>query len=134
MIRHRSFHPVNYKFEPVLRIHHLLRYRALLQLHPRSRLINQVHGFIRKKSIRNVTAGVINRGSNGGICVSYGMKLFISLFNTEEDFNSIRLRRRGNLDRLEAPLKRAIALNRLAVLRWSGCANALNLPTGKSGL
>src|SRR5882757_1215146 len=62
------------------------------------------------------------------------MEFLVAVLNPHDDPDRIFFVRRRYLDCLETTLKRAVLLDRLAIFRRRGCANALNLAARESRL
>ena len=62
------------------------------------------------------------------------MELLVLFLDPLDDLDRIFLVRRRHFDSLEAPLQRAVLLDRFAIFRRSRCANALDLAAGQCGL
>jgi hypothetical protein len=127
VIRNGVFHAVHDELDPLLYLGDLLRQRGLAQLHPRARLVDQIDRLVRQEAVRNVAVRVRHRELDCIICVADRVKLLVTVLDTHDDLDRVCLVRWRHLDGLEAPLQRAILLDRLAILARRGCADALDL-------
>src|SRR5216683_1751831 len=119
MVRNRVLHAVHDELDPLLHLGQLFGQGSLSQLHPRSRLVDQIDRLVRKEAIGNIPARVRNRKRNRIVGVADSMKLLILVLDPHDDLDRVILVRRRHLHRLESALKRAILLDRLPILRRS---------------
>ena len=127
LARNRAFHPSDDEFDAPLDVRHFRRQRRLAQLHTRARFIQKIDRFIRQETIGDVAVREVHRRLDRLIRVVHHMELFVARFNTLQDPHGFVLVRCPDLHGLEAPFQGAVLLDRLAVLGWGCCANALDL-------
>src|SRR5262249_10622673 len=134
VVRNRVLHPVNDKLDTLLDFGNLVRQRSLAQLDARARFVQQINGLVRQEAVRNVAVRVIDGVLDGLVHVASGWELLIALLDAVNDLDRLLFARRRNLHGLEAPLQRAVLLDRLAIFARRGCADALDLSARKRGL
>ena len=127
VIRNRRIHAVHDELDPLLHLGDLFGQRGLAQLHARAGFVDQIDRLVGQKAIGNIAARVRHGKLHRGIGIAHRMKLLIAVLDAHDDLDRLGLVRRRHLHRLEAPFQRAILLDRLAVLRRSRRADALNL-------
>jgi hypothetical protein len=79
----------------------------------------------RKRSVCG--AGLVDLGFQRFVAIGDVVELLVAVLDATEDLDRLLLRRARHLDRLEAPLQRAVLLDVLAVLGGSGRPDALDL-------
>ena len=105
-----------------------------LRLNQRAGLIHQVNGLIRKETVRNVTVGQSCRRYKGAVRNLNAMENFIPLLQSTKNGNRILHCRLIYHYRLEPPFQSRVFLNILPVLIQCGCADAMQLASGKHRL
>src|SRR5204863_408464 len=103
------------------------RKRSLAQFYTGAGFIDKVDCLVRKKTVRDIPAGMCNGEFDRLVSVSNGMEFLVAFFDAVDDQYGRGLVRWRNLYRLEATLKRTILFDRLAVFARSGGADALDL-------
>ncbi len=73
-----GFHAVGDEFHAFLHFCHFIRQHGLAQFYARARFVDQVDSLVREETIGNVTAGKINRVTNGFVGVADGMEFFVT--------------------------------------------------------
>ena len=126
--------PVHHHPDAALELGLLLGHLGVAELHPASRLVEEVDGLVGEEAVGDVAARLVDRGFEGLVVVVHVVELLVPVLDTAQDLDRLLLGRRGHLDRLEAPLQRAVLLDVLAVLRGSGGADALDLAAGQGRL
>src|SRR5712692_482303 len=121
------FHTVGDEFHALLHFAHFFGDGGLAQLHARASFVNQIDGFVRKKTGGDVAVRKRKRVAERFVRVTDGVEFFVALANTLDHQHGLLFIRRGNLHGLEAALQRAVFLHRLAVFARCRGANALNL-------
>ena len=127
MIRNRGFHPVRNELHALLDFRNLVRKHRLPQFHARARFVQQIDRLVRQEPVGNVAAREIHGVADRIFRIAHGMEFFIAVAHALQHANRLIFSGCGHLDRLEAPLERAILLNRLAVFGRRCRADALNL-------
>src|SRR5229473_2681598 len=126
----------NGDFRPA-RLRRMARARAVMALSwlmtrlCSSGFINQINGFVWKKTVRNVAIGKIDGIAQGFIGVADGVEFFVALANALDDQDGLILAGGGDFHRLEAALEGTVLFDGLAVFTWSGRADALNFSAGE---
>ena len=113
-------------FTRFLYFRNLVRKHRLPQFHARARFVQQIDRLVRQEAVGNVAAREIHGVADRIFRIAHGMEFFVAVAHALQHANRLIFTRRGHLDRLEAPLERAILLNRLAVFRRRRRADALN--------
>src|SRR5262249_10131417 len=88
-----------------LAIEYLGREIRFAQLHTSTRFVDDVYGFVREESIRNVALRSVDCGLHGVLCVTHLMEGLVSVFYSLEDLHRFGFGGRRHLDRLEAPFE-----------------------------
>src|SRR5690348_3374729 len=83
-------------------------------------LVNKVDGFVWQKAVGYVARAQLHRGNNSVVGDAYAMEEFVLFFKTAQNGGRIVERRLKNIDGLEAPLKRGVALDVLLILAQRG--------------
>src|SRR5262249_45082374 len=96
--------------------------------------IDQVDGFIGKKTVRNVAMGKSRRRHDGGILDAHAVVHLIALLQTTQDGNSVLNVWFAYKNNLEAALQRGIFFNVLAVFIQGGRADGAQFAPGQSRL
>src|SRR6267378_609862 len=128
------FHAVGDEFHALLHFADFFGDGGLAQLHARAGFVDQVDGFVRKKTVGDVAVRKINGVAQRFVRVADRVEFFVALADTLNNLYGLLLVRRGNLHGLEAALQRAILLDRLAVFARRCGTDALNLSTRERGL
>src|SRR5256886_6922166 len=128
------FHAVSDEFHALLYFADFFGNSGLTQLDARAGFVDQVDGFVRKKTVGNVAVGKINGVAQRLVRVADSMEFFVALADALNHLHGLFFVRRGNFDRLETAFERAIFLHGLAVFSRSRRPNALNLAAGERGL
>src|SRR5712692_4876264 len=128
------FHAVSDEFHALLHFADFFGDGGLAQLHARAGFVDQVDGFVRKKTVGDVAVRKINGVAQRFVRVADSVEFFVALADTLDHLHGLLFVRRGNLYRLEAALQRAIFLYRLAVFTRRCSTNALNLSARERGL
>ena len=134
MIRNRILHAVHDELDALLNLGQLLWQSRLAQLHPRTSLVNQIDRLIRKETVGNIPAGMRDREGDRVVGIADGVELLILLADAHEDLYGIFFIRWRNLHGLEAPLQRAVLLDRLPILRRRRRPDALDLAAAQRRL
>ena len=96
--------------------------------------IDQVDGFIRQETIRNIAIGKGSGGNQGLIRDFNAMEYFVTFLQTTQNGNRIFNRRFRNQNRLETTFQGGIFFNVFAVFIQRRCANAMQFAAGKHRL
>ena len=99
-----------------------------------SSFVHEINGLIRQKAVRNITMGQLHGCFNRLILDLCAMERFIFVPQTKKDLNGILCAWFADHDGLEAPLQSRVLFNVFFVFVERGCADDLNLPTGKRRL
>src|SRR6266849_6024876 len=91
------------------------------------RLVDQVDGLVRQRSIADITVAEDRRSVDGGIADGHTVVLLVQRLDTVEDVDGLGQRRLVDVHRLEAALERGVLLDVLAVLVERGRPDALDL-------
>mmetsp|Transcript_37009 Transcript_37009/g.119487 ORF Transcript_37009/g.119487 Transcript_37009/m.119487 type:complete len:602 (-) Transcript_37009:725-2530(-) len=109
---------------PVVRLH----------LQRRASLVDQVDGLVGVETVRDVPRAELCRGGDRPVAVLDAVVLFVLWPQAGEYGGCLGDGRLVHFDRLEAPLKRGVLLDVLAVLGDRGRADALKLTARECGL
>ncbi|MPM33194.1 hypothetical protein SDC9_79763 [bioreactor metagenome] len=105
----------------------LLRHRFHLGADHRARLVDKVYGLIGQKPVADVAVGKRRGGNKRLILYLDSVEHLIAFLEPAQDRDRILNRRLVDHDRLEAPLKRGVLLNVLAVFVNRRRADAVQL-------
>ena len=89
----------------------LLEGGGVAQLHARARLVQEVDGLVGQEAVGDVAAGLVDGRLQGLVAVGDVVELLVAVLDAAQDLDRLFFRGRGDLDRLEAPLQRAVLLN-----------------------
>ena len=126
--------PVHHDADLPAELRHFLGHRGFAELHPAPRLVEEVDGLVGQEAVGDVAARLVHRGLEGLVPVAHVVELLVAVLDAAEDLDRLLLGGRGDLDRLEAALERAVLLDVLPILRGGGGADALDLAAGERGL
>ncbi len=110
------------------------RLRHRLDAHARCRLVNEVDGLVGQEAVGDVAVGELRCGAERVVGDLDAMVLLITLAQSLEDLDGVGDRRLVDLDLLEAPLERRVALQVLPVLVHRRRADRLDLAAGERRL
>src|SRR5208282_545833 len=111
VVRDGVLHAVDDEFDALLDFGDLFGQRSLAQLDARSSFVDQIDGLVGQEAVGNVAVRVRDREVDGVVGVSDGVKLLVTVFDAEQNFDSVGLVRRRNFYGLEAALERAVFLD-----------------------
>ena len=126
VVRDGVLHTVDDELDALLDFGQLFGQRGLAQFHARSSFVDQVDGFVRQKTVRNIAVRMRHREIDGVVGVGDGVEFFVAFFDSEKNLDGVDFVRRRNFYGLEAAFERAIFFDRLAIFSRRGCADALN--------
>src|SRR6266446_5072817 len=127
VVRDGVLHAMDDELDPLLDFRQFFGQRGLAQFHARPRLVDQVDGLIRQKTVGNIAIRMRDGKIDGFVGVGDGVEFFVALFYAEKNFYGVGFVWRRNFHSLEAALERPVLFDRLAVFSGRGCADALNL-------
>ena len=130
----RGFHPVRNELHALLHFGNFVRQHGLAQLHARARLVQEIDGLVRQKTVWDVAVREIHGVSNGFLRVTHRVELLVAVPHALQHADRFVLIRRRNLHGLEPPLKRTILLDRFAIFSRSCRADALDFTPAQRGL
>src|ERR1017187_780964 len=134
MIGDGVLHPMDDELNALLNVGQFGGEGGLAQLDAGAGFVDQVDGLVGQVAVRDVAAGSVDRGFDRLVGIGHGVEFFVAVLDAEKDLHRVGFGGRGDLDRLEAPLQRAILFDGLAELGRGGGADALNFAAGKSRL
>src|SRR4029077_15063266 len=129
-----TFHAVGDELDALLHFADFLGNAGLAEFHASAGFVNQIDGFIGKEAIGDVAVGKIDGVTESVVGVADGVKFLVAIAHAVDHLDGFFFVGRGNFHGLEAALKGAVLLDGLAILAWSGRANALNFAAGERGL
>ena len=113
---------------------HLVRGGQIFHAHARRGLVHKVDRLVREKPVADIPRGELHRGGERLVRDLQSVVRFVPVAQAAQDLKALVLRRLGDCDRLEAPLKGGVLFNVLAVFRERRRADDLNLAAGEGGL
>src|SRR5713101_6188313 len=128
------FHAVGDELDALLHLGDLFRKHGLAQLDARAGFVDEVDGLVGQKAIGDVAVREVDRVVQGLLGVGDGVEFLVALAHALQHADGFVLGRRGNFNRLEPALQRAIPLDRLAVLGRRGRADALDFAAAQRRL
>ena len=124
LLADRALHLLDGDADALVDLAELFAVARLAQLRARARLVHQVDRLVREKAVGDVAVRLVHRGLDRLARVLHVVKALVAILHAEQDLDRLALARRVDLDRLKAPLERAVLLDVLAVLGRRGRADA----------
>ena len=101
---------------------------------PRCRLIDQIDGFVRQKSVADITVRQRRGADDRAVGDAHAVVHFVAFLQAAQDRDGILDRRFVYVNLLEAPFERGVFLDAFAILVQRGRADATQLAAGQRRL
>ena len=112
----------------------LLRLRVDLDAQARSRLVDEIDGFVRQEAVADVAVRQGRRRDDRSIGDAHAVMHFVLLLQAAQDRDRVLDRWLADIHRLETPLERSILFDVLAVFIERGRADAAQFAARQRGL
>ena len=134
LLRDRALHLLDGDADALVDLAELLAVARLAQLRARAGFVDQVDRLVGQEAVGDVAVRLVHRRLDRLARVLDVMEVLVPILHAEQDLDRLALAGRVHLDRLEAPLERAVLLDVLAVLGRRRRADAADLAAGERRL
>ena len=125
------FHLLDRDADAAVDLAELLAVARLAQLGTRARFVNQIDRLVGQEPVGDVAVGLIDGRFDRFARVLDVVEGLVTILDAHQDFDRFTLRRRIDLDRLEAALERTVLLDVFPILGRRGRADAAYLAAGE---